>query len=87
MSRVATKHGETTMIYPVMSWQELKDWEDDINASDHYDPSDRMQFEIEMTAYHQHCDLYRHDTDTDDDFLLECDSRPLQEWLEDLEEV
>jgi len=80
MNRVATKHGVLRMTYPIMTWQELKDWEDDINASDHYDPSDRMQFEIEMTAYHQHCDLDR----IDDDFLLECDSRPLQEWLEEV---
>jgi len=35
----------------VMNWHELKAWRDEINAAEYYDPSDRMQFDIEWRAF------------------------------------
>tara|TARA_R100001530_G_C4256645_1_gene139339 strand:+ start:203 stop:391 length:189 start_codon:yes stop_codon:yes gene_type:complete len=51
MNKVRTNYGELKMQSIVMNWHELKAWRDEINAAEYYDPSDRMQFDIEWRAF------------------------------------
>ena len=53
-----------------MSYNELKEWQEEINSSEYYDPSDLQQFDIEMEAFGREMGLEYDDYDMDRLFLL-----------------
>ena len=53
-----------------MSYNELKEWQEEINSSEYYDPSDLQQFDIKMEAFGREMGLEYDDYDMDRLFLL-----------------
>ena len=58
------------MAYPTMSYRELKEWQEEINSSEYYDPSDRTQFDIEMEQFGREMGLKCNDDDMARLFLV-----------------
>ncbi len=53
-----------------MSYNELKEWQEEINSSEYYDPSDLQQFDIEMEQFGREMGLKYNDEDMDRLFLV-----------------